>query len=294
MDGHHASSEGHRIAAALRQRLDAAAPGRLADAVRLITAHAFQIIATLRPSPEELDAVVQFLTEVGYATDARRQEWVLLADVFGLSDGVMNGDEGTPEGVTPSALAGPFYRADAPLLPLGADLCRNGEGDPLSVRGRVLSQAGEGLAGAVVEVWHANALGRYENQDPDNQPEHNLRGRFITDADGQFRFRTIRPAGYALPDDGPVGQLARRIGLSLDRPAHIHFAVTAPGHHRLVTAIFDGSDAAIDRDALFAVKPGLIGDFRPDGPGWALDVVLVLAGADGGSPQKPKTHDMEG
>ncbi|HLQ19309.1 MAG TPA: hydroxyquinol 1,2-dioxygenase, partial [Tabrizicola sp.] len=131
-------------------------------------------------------------------------------------------------------------------------------------------------AEAEVEVWHANAEGRYENQDPDNQPEHNLRGRFTCDAQGRFHFRSIRPAGYALPDDGPVGQLARRIGLSLDRPAHIHFAVTAPGYRRLVTSIFDGSDPAIGRDALFAVKPGLIGDFRAEKSGVSLSVALVL------------------
>lgn len=295
MDGQRASSDGHRIAMALRQRLDAAAPGRLTDAVRLISVHAFDILATLRPTPEELDAVVQFLTEVGYATDARRQEWVLLADVFGLSDRVMNCEEGVPPGVTPSTLTGPFYRADAPLLPLGADLCRNGEGERLLVRGVVRSLTGAPLAGALVEVWHANGQGRYENQDPDNQPEHNLRGRFRADAEGRFQFRTIRPGGYALPDDGPVGQLARRLGLSLDRPAHIHFAVSAPGHRRLVTAIFDGADPAIDRDALFAVKPGLIGDFRPAGGGYSLDVSLVLAGdgTDAGSPQTT-TSDMEG
>jgi hydroxyquinol 1,2-dioxygenase len=84
------------------------------------------------------------------------------------------------------------------------------------------------------------------------------------------------PAGYSLPDDGPVGQLARRIGLSLDRPAHIHFAVTAAGYARLVTSIFDGSDPAIGRDALFAVKPGLIGDFRAEKSGVSLVVALVL------------------
>lgn len=277
MDGHSAASGGERIAAALRERLDGAPSGRLTEAVRLITNHAFDILAALKPSPAELDALVQFLTEVGYATDARRQEWVLLADVFGLSDGVMNRDDARPPGVTPATLPGPFYRSDAPLLPLGADLCRNGEGVPLAVQGRVTAQDGTALAGAMVEVWHANPQGRYENQDPDNQPEHNLRGRFHADEAGCFHFRTVRPSGYSLPADGPVGQLAARLGLSLDRPAHIHFAVTAPGHRRLVTAIFDGSDPAIDRDALFAVKPGLIGDYRPSGRGFSLDVDLVLA-----------------
>jgi protocatechuate 3,4-dioxygenase beta subunit len=290
MDGQRAGSEGQRVASELRRRLAAGAPDRLGDAVRLVIDHAFDIIATLRPTPEELDALVQFLTEVGYATDARRQEWVLLADMFGLSDAVIDRGAADLPGATPGTLPGPFYRPDAPLRPAGADLCLNGEGTPLHVSGRVLSVAGDALSGAAVEVWHANGRGRYENQDPDNQPEHNLRGRFVADATGRFHFRTIRPAGYTLPDDGPVGQLARRIGLSLDRPAHVHFAVTAPGHRRLVTAIFDGSDPAIDRDALFAVKPALIGEFRPDGDGHALDVALVLAPDD----TPPTTPDRKG
>ncbi|MCX7287111.1 MAG: 6-chlorohydroxyquinol-1,2-dioxygenase [Rhodobacterales bacterium] len=276
MDGQGANAEGSRVAAELRRRLALAAPGRLGEAVRLITEHAFDVLATLQPTPAELEATLQFLTDVGYATDTRRQEWVLLADVFGLSDGVMNDEAPDPPGITPSTLPGPFYRADAPMLTLGADLCRDGKGVPLRVRGQVSGPDGTALAGALVEVWHANPVGRYENQDPDNQPEHNLRGRFITDSDGRFHFQTVRPGGYALPDDGPVGQLARRLGLSLDRPAHIHFCVTAPGHRRLVTAIFDGTDPAIDRDALFAVKPGLIGDFREDGPALTLTIALVL------------------
>lgn len=276
MDGRGAGAEGSEIAAELRRRLALAPAGRLAEAVRLIMDHAFQVVAALRPTPGEFDALLQFLTEVGYATDARRQEWVLLADVFGLSDGVLSRDGLQVPGTTPSVLPGPFYRADAPRLPLGADLCLNGVGVPLHVTGQVSGPDGQPVAGATVEVWHANGAGRHENQDPDNQPEHNLRGCLAADAQGRFHFRTIRPAGYALPDDGPVGQLARRLGLSLDRPAHIHFAVTAPGFRRLVTAVFDGSDPAIDRDALFAVRPGLVGDIRADGPRLSLHVALVL------------------
>jgi len=275
MDGRGAGANGQEGSAEQRLRLAATAPGRLGDAVRLILDHAYEVVARLQPSPEELDAFVQFLTEVGYATDARRQEWVLLADVFGLTDAVMAGGGDSGRG-TPSTLPGPFYRPDAPILALGANLCRGGEGVPLVVTGSVTGPEGEALAGAQVEVWHANGEGRYENQDPDNQPEHNLRGRFLADAEGRFHFRSTRPSGYSLPDDGPVGQLARRIGLSLDRPAHIHFAVSAPGYRRLVTSIFDGSDPAIARDALFAVKPGLIGDFRTGKSGVSLSVALVL------------------
>jgi protocatechuate 3,4-dioxygenase beta subunit len=289
MDGRGGGGDEGGIAAELRRRLALAPPGRVGEAVRMILDHAFQILAALRPTPVEFDALLQFLTDVGYATDARRQEWVLLADVFGLSDGVLGREGAQVPGTTPATLPGPFYRADAPRLALGADLCRNGVGTPLFVTGRVTGAGGQPLPGAEVEVWHANGDGRYENQDPDNQPEHNLRGRLTADAQGRFHFRTIRPAGYALPDDGPVGQLARRLGLSLDRPAHIHFAVTAPGHRRLVTAVFDGSDPAIDRDALFAVRPGLIGDIRGSGNRLTLDVALVLNRDD-----IPDTNTKEG
>lgn len=284
MDGQSASSEGQGGSAEARLRLAATAPGRLGEAVRLILDHAYDVVAKLQPSSEELDALVQFLTDVGYATDARRQEWVLLADVFGLTDAVMSRGASGDGRSTPTTLPGPFYRPDAPALPLGANLCRGGVGVPMLVSGRVSGADGKALGGAEVEVWHANAEGRYENQDPDNQPEHNLRGRFVADSQGHFLFRSIRPAGYALPEDGPVGQLARQIGLSLDRPAHIHFAVTAPGYRRMVTAIFDGSDPAISRDALFAVKPGLIGTFRSEKSGVSLYVDLVLDRDD--TPQR--------
>ncbi len=288
MDGRGTSSGASEVSAELRRRLAAGPPDRLAEAVSQIMDHAFRVLSTLRPSPEELDALVQFLTDVGYATDARRQEWVLLVDVFGLSDGVFDGDRRDVQGITPATLPGPFYRADAPRLPLGANLCRNGAGDPLNVQGQVLDQDQNPVAGAEVEVWHANSAGRYENQDPDNQPEHNLRGRFVADSEGRFQFKTIRPGGYSLPDDGPVGRLARRLGLSLDRPAHIHFAVSAPAHRRLVTAIFDGADPAIARDALFAVKLGLIGDFGT-GDTATLNVALVIE-----RDNAPQTNSQKG
>jgi protocatechuate 3,4-dioxygenase beta subunit len=276
------------VAAALRARLHRDNPDRLGQAVALILDHAFAVLDALKPTEAEFDSLLQFLTDVGYATDARRQEWVLLADIFGFSDQVAGYAGHHSTAATPATLPGPFYRPDAPQMELGANLCRDGVGAPFAVTGRVMSVAGQPVCGALVEVWHANGKGCYENQDPDSQPEHNLRGRFLTAADGSFGFRTVRPGGYTLPDDGPVGQLARRLGLSLDRPAHIHFAVTAPGYHRLVTAIFDGSDNAIARDALFAVKPELIGTYRPDGSGHCLEVALVIDRDAAASPTKPQ------
>ncbi len=276
MDGQSTMMGESRIAKELHARMQQSGSDRIGQAVGLILDHVFAVLHELNPTEAEFEHLLQFLTDVGYATDARRQEWVLLADVFGLSDHVAGCSAGRASGATPSTLVGPFYRPDAPQLQHGANLSRDGVGEPLAVTGKVTSVAGDPVCDAEVEVWHANGDGRYENQDPDNQPEHNLRGRFVTDAKGGFSFHTVRPGGYALPDDGPVGRLARRLGLSLDRPAHMHFAVNAPGYRRLVTAIFDGSDRAIDRDALFAVKPALIGHFGSGSGDNSLSVTLVL------------------
>lgn len=274
MAGRLASVDG---GAQARPFLPPSAAPRLAAAVQDILDHAFAVIDGLSPTEAEFDAFVQFLTDVGDATDARRQEWVLLADVLGLSAHVHQRHADRASGATPSVLRGPFWRPDAPRLDAGANLSRDGLGVPVAVRLALTDTQGAPVPGAEVDVWHANAAGRYENQDPDTQPEFNLRGRFRADAQGRLAFRTIRPAGYRLPDDGPVGRLAVRLGLSLDRPAHLHFAVAAPGFRRLVTAVFDANDPAIGRDALWSVHPELLGTFRPAGDAFTLDVALVLA-----------------
>ncbi|WP_151719420.1 dioxygenase family protein [Gemmobacter serpentinus] len=239
------------------------------------------LVRDLRLTPTEFRQVLDYLTDVGHAADARRQEWVLLADALGLSALVEDLNGRRPAGCTPNTGAGPFYRADAPLRDNGATISLDGVGTVLQVRGRVLSLNGAALAGALVEVWQANGQGKYENQEPDLQPENNLRGRLKTDAQGRFAFRSVMPGGYALPSDGPVGQLMTRLGLCLIRPAHIHFRVSAAGHERLTTHIFDRADPAINRDAIFGVKPELLADFRAmplDGGvmGRALDLDLVL------------------
>jgi hydroxyquinol 1,2-dioxygenase len=275
MSRHHATITPMQVDAQVRARLGQTPATRLGVATQLIVDHVLAVLRDLQPSEAEFDAFLKFLTDVGEATDRRRQEWVLLADVFGLSSFLAD-CAAAADGITPSVLRGPFYRPDAPQLAQGASLSRDRIGTPIGVRVQVRGQNGAPLAGAHLEVWHANGAGLYENQDPDNQPEHNLRGRFVADDAGCVRFDTIRPAGYRLPDDGPVGRLAQALGLSLDRPAHIHFAASAPGHDRLVTAIFDADDPAIGCDALYSVKPALIAPFGAQG---LLDVTLTLAPA---------------
>lgn len=282
MDGAAGDSGGQAPMGALRDRLAGAREARLRDAVLRIAGDVHCIVSELRASPAELRAALDFLTDVGHATDQRRQEWVLLADVLGLSSAVEDMAAPDVPGATPQTLAGPFYRADAPDLAAGADLCRDGRGVALRVSGQVAALDGGPVGGALVEVWHANGEGFYENQEPDLQPEFNLRGRFRADAAGRFHFRTIRPSGYALPEDGPVGRLMNRLGVRLERPAHLHFRITAPGFRPLVTHVFDRDDPAIGRDALFGVKPGLLAGFRPEGDGFAVETRFVLCPEDQG------------
>jgi hydroxyquinol 1,2-dioxygenase len=287
MAGQHDPQPYHGAAAVSAQagefswRLSAHGPSRLAAAAQAAVNGLHALVVELRPSGEEFRQAIDFLTEVGHYADARRQEWVLLADVLGVSSLIEDQNSPRPAGATPNTLAGPFYRADAPEIPAGGNISRDHKGDPLEVTGRVVALDGGGVGGAAVEVWHANAEGLYENQEPDRQPEFNLRGRLRTDAEGRFRFQTVKPKGYALPSDGPVGQLMSALGLGLERPAHIHFKVSAPGFEKLTTHVFDRSDPAIGQDAIFGVKPELLGEFRalPLNGGkrrHSLDLQLVL------------------
>ncbi len=294
MDGGAAEKHVHTVLEDLALRVGPQDRSRLAKAFLAIVGHVHDLVAELHPSNDELRAVIDFLTEVGHTADTRRQEWVLLSDVIGVSTRVEEINSPRPEGATPNTLPGPFYRADMPDLPDGANLSRDGIGEPLQVHLRLADLAGHPVPQAQVEVWQANAFGRYENQDPDLQPEFNLRGRLSSDSNGSVRFQTVKPRGYALPEDGPVGRLLRALDLRLERPAHLHFRVTAPGFQTLTTHIFDRNDPAIDRDALFGVRPELLADFRalPADAGQArhaLDLCLVLvpsAAVDGAQTAK--------
>jgi len=279
MDGIRAQQAAPTPLAQLAERLGQGGTERLAQAM-LASAQALHgLVETLRPTSDEFRAVVDFLTEVGFSAHERRQEWVLLADVIGVSTLVEDLNAPRPEGATPNTLAGPFYRADVPELSNGADLSRDGKGVRLAVRGQVRGLDGEPLCGASIEVWQANAEGLYENQDPDRQPEFNLRGRLQADGRGRFDFLTVKPGSTRLPDDGPVGRLMTALGLGLDRPAHLHFRVTAPGYEPLVTHVFDRDDPLVGRDPIFGVKPELLAPFRAvpgPAPCHALDLTFTL------------------
>nr|WP_292766391.1 dioxygenase [Mesorhizobium sp.] len=245
-----------------------------------------RLVRDLRPTARQWRAALDFLSEVGHASDERRQEWVLLSDLLGISQLVEEINARRPKGATPNTARGPFYRADTPQMPLGASISLDGIGEPLTVIGHVRDLDGRPVSGAVVETWQANGQGRYENQEPDLQPEFNLRGVFRAGDDGEFSYRTVKPAGYKVPDDGPVGQLLGGVGYPLHRPAHLHFIVRAPGFETVTTHVYDRADPRLDEDALLGVKPELIGDFQPAGTPrgvWMLDFTFVLARSPKGS-----------
>jgi hydroxyquinol 1,2-dioxygenase len=290
MDGAKAQDLDGRVQA-LASRVTADRQDRVVQALLASVLQVHDLLRDLRPSPREWRAVIDFLTDVGHAADSRRQEWVLLSDVIGASALIEDMNSARPAGATPNTLAGPFYRADVPEMENGADISRDGIGKRLKVSGRVTGLDGQAVARAMVEVWQANSFGVYENQQPDLQPEFNLRGRFVADHLGEFHFTTVCPSGYSLPDDGPVGRLLSAIGVTMVRPAHLHFRVTAPGYQILTTHIYDRSDPAIGNDALFCVKPDLLGDFRPTmtttGPEHMLEVSFVLVRLDATDHQIP-------
>ena len=246
---------------------------RLRELITALVRHLHAFAAETRLTPAEWMAGLQFLTATGQKCDARRQEFVLLSDVLGLSSlvDVIN----AAGGATESTVLGPFYVAGAPARAMGEHIGRPEDGSPTLVRGRVTDTAGRPLDGATLDVWQSNDSGLYDTQDP-SQPPFNLRGVFVTGPDGRFEFRTARPASYPIPTDGPVGDLLRATGRSRWRAAHIHAIISAPGCRPVTTHIFDAENPYLDSDAVFGVKDSLVRPFRPAGPDDPADVSYVV------------------
>lgn len=238
--------------------------------------HLQALVCELRPSRDEWRAFLDLLIDIGDYSDTRRNEWMLISDLFGISALVEELNDRRPPAATPNTARGPFYRDDTPERVLGANISLDGKGEPLSVSGRLVDLDGDPISGACVTTWQANSEGFYENQQPDHQPEFNLRGRFTTDAEGRFHYRTIMPAGYPVPLDGPAGALLKRAGFPPRRPAHLQFHIAADGFETITTHIFDADDPALGSDPLFAVKPQLIKRFRTGAQRCELDCTFVM------------------
>jgi catechol 1,2-dioxygenase len=256
---------------------------RLRELLAALIDHLHAFAAETRLTPGEWQAGIEFLTATGQKCDSQRQEFILLSDVLGLSSLVE--ELSAVPGATEPTVLGPFYLPGAPERAPGEQIGRAEDGSPALVRGRVTDLAGKPLPGACLDVWQASGNGLYDTQDP-GQPKFNLRGVFGTDAEGRYEFRTVRPASYPVPSDGPVGRLLRATGRHHWRAAHIHAIVSAPGHRAVTTHIFDADNPYLGSDAVFGVRNSLVRTFRPAGEADPPDVRFVaemdfaLAGAE--------------
>ncbi len=246
-------------------QMAATADPRMREVMASLVRHLHDFAREVRLTPEEWLKGIGFLTRVGHACTPTRQEFILLSDVLGLSALVhLMHDQAAAETGTESSLLGPFYREDAPEIPLGGSLARHATGPELVFYGRVTDNAGRPIPGALMRLWQTDAEGLYDLQAPDAAID--MRANVRCDADGRFRVRTLKPVGYGIPMDGPVGEMVRRQGRHGCRPAHIHVLIEAAGFRELVTALYFADDPHIDSDTVFGVSSPLVVSARDDDP----------------------------
>ena len=234
----------------------------MASAVKHL--HAFARDVNLTPA--EWIKGIAFMTAVGKICTPARQEFILLSDTLGLS-ALVNGlhDETAMEEGTHTSLLGPFYRETTPHLAAGSQIARNARPETeIVLYGYVTDVNGKPLSGATVSLWQTSASGLYDIQEDPASVDY--RGIFTTDAKGLFVLRTVKPLGYSIPMDGPVGEMVRAQKRHGMRPAHIHFLVGAPGYRELVTALYLRDDPHLADDVVFGSSGNLAVEINPNDP----------------------------
>ncbi|SLK14617.1 dioxygenase family protein [Arthrobacter sp. P2b] len=263
---------------------------RLKQLMQSLTRHMHNFLREVRLTEEEWNAAIGFLTAAGHITDDKRQEFVLLSDVFGASMQTIAMNNQAYKEATEATVFGPFFVADAPEIPIGGDIAGGANGQPCWVEGTVTDTEGRPVPGARIEVWEADEDGFYDVQYADQRVAG--RAHLNADQDGKYAFWGLTPTPYPIPHDGPVGKMLAAVGRSPVRASHLHFMVTADGLRPLVTHIFVEGDPQIEiGDSVFGVKDSLIKTFQtqpagtptPDGrdldsQSWArtrFDIVLA-------------------
>ncbi len=239
---------------------------RLKEIMSALVRHLHAFAREVDLTPEEWLEGIKFLTAVGQTCTPYRQEFILLSDTLGLSSLINTlHDRRAVEDGTKTSLLGPFYRQAAPERNLGDLIADKTEGPKICIYGRVLNTAGEGIPGGTVQIWQTDDNGVYDlqRQDPSLM---DLRATFHADSEGRYYLRTLRPLGYMIPMDGPVGDMIRAQRRHGYRPAHIHFMIGAPGYRELVTALYLRSDDHIDSDTVFGVTDSLVTETMVNDP----------------------------
>ena len=261
---------------------------RLKFIVSQLIKHVHACIKEMRPTDQEFEFAWDFMERMAAKTGPERNEFLLMADVIGVSQLIetLNHDKpGQPVGF---ALVGPFFRADAPFRERGApDMSDDTPGARVRISGRVFDfETKTPIEGAILDTWQAATDGLYENQE-EAQPDYNLRGRYRTDKSGSFELVALMPTAYPVPMDGPVGELLRVTKRPPNRPAHIHFIVTAPGYETLITQVFVKGDPEIEKDVVFTGSDNMVGDFKKDGDHFRLVYDFPLGRGVSRMPKAP-------
>jgi len=234
---------------------------RTKQIVRRLLSDLFRAIEDLNITPDEYWAGVAYVNALGTSSEAGLLSPGLGVDRFldmrmDAADAALGIDN-----VTPRTIEGPLYVAGAPVANGFARLDNGSDpnGHTLIMQGRVLGADGRPLAGASVEVWHCNTKGFYSHFDPTGEQEpFNMRRTIITDENGHYKFQSIVPKGYGCPPDGPTQALLNQLGRHGNRPAHIHFFVSADGHRKLTTQINIDGDPLLNDDFAYATREGLV------------------------------------
>jgi hydroxyquinol 1,2-dioxygenase len=279
---------------------------RLREIMSVFVRHLHDFVREAKLTEEEYHAALAYVVAIGKHSNESHNEAVLMGGSLGLSALVCllnNGGHGATE--TDQNMLGPFWRMHSPVTPNGGTIVRSPTPGPaLFVNAFFRDGEGRAIVGAEVDIWHSSPEGFYENQDP-VQADMNLRGKFFTDQDGRISFRSVKPAGYPIPIDGPTGELLRAQGRHNMRPAHLHFLASKPGFKTLISQLYVQDDKFIDSDVQFGVTSHLIGNYvrhdsgnapAPDvrGPWYSLEHTFVMeAGADK-LPRPPITGKARG
>lgn len=259
--------------AVLRMQAETANP-RLKEVMDSLICHLHDFAREVHLTEAEWAKAVDFLTRVGHITNDKRQEFILLSDVLGLSTLVTAQNNRTPSACTEATVFGPFFVTGAPEYENGGDISNGARGEPCFVSGTIRGIGGEPVAQASIDVWHCDDEGFYDVQRPEIDHLQG-RGHLRSLEDGRYFFKSIVPVPYPIPHDGPVGHLLAQLGRHPWRPAHLHFMIHAPGYQTLITHVFRAGGKYLESDAVFGVRSSLIDKWELHEAGPAPDGTVM-------------------
>jgi hydroxyquinol 1,2-dioxygenase len=257
------------ITQAVVEQMSTTTDPRMKEVLASAVSHLHAWAREVKLTPGEWLQGIEFMTKVGQACTPERQEFILLSDTLGLSTLVNTlHDKTALEAATHTSLLGPFFRENAPRMDAGTQISKRDASEPIALWGQIADASGQPIPHAQVTVWQTATDGRYDIQsDP---VATDCRGIFTTDAKGNYLLASVKPKGYFIPMDGPVGAMIRAQHRHGMRPAHIHFLISAPGYRELVTALYMEGDEHLADDIVFGASADLVAHIKQNDPGCPL------------------------